>query len=205
MPKISERQKLIKEVDHVLKRLAIFGEDNTDDFEELLMLKWQIESCRYFNLRQHFEKNRTMNDMLWRFSETDFRQIVRMNKKSFKGLVGLLGSHRVFHNRSRVKQAPAWIQIMVTLQRFGCDGTGNSNGRIARNCGYSNGSVVNFGSRVQIALLSLKKEVVRWPNAEERKQISARFSKKMSFFDVILCKHIFTTINIIITLSRILI
>jgi hypothetical protein len=162
----------------MIKTMAMFGDEETNDFQELLDLKWSIEALRYFNIRQYYEKNRSMNAMLWRISDDDFRQIVRMNKPTFIKLVSLLGAHPVFHNNSRYKQCAAWVQIMVVLQKLGCDGNGNSRGRLARNCGYSNGAVTIFSRRVFTAILSLRKKVIKWPNARERNQIAERMDQK---------------------------
>ena len=45
------------------------------------------------------------------------------------------------------------------------------------NAGYSTGAVNKFRDRVFAAMLSMKKEVVKWPNKRERKKISARFKQ----------------------------
>jgi hypothetical protein len=178
MPRISDRQKLLKDIEKTIKVLAIFGEDDTDDFNELMELRYVLGISRYINLRINYEKNRTMNDFLWRVSDADFRQITRMTKPSFKKLCTLIGSHNIFRGNSNHKQTPVWIQVMVVLTKLGCNGNGNSNGRIARNCGYSNGAVSLFSNRVFTAILSLKRKVIKWPSIEERKKISKRFGSK---------------------------
>ena len=57
MPRISERQNLLGQIGKLLKTMAMFGDDETDDFEELLDLKAQLESVRFLNLKEHVIKN----------------------------------------------------------------------------------------------------------------------------------------------------
>ena len=87
MPLLSERQALLKQLDTVLKYLMLDGKEESEDFKEVYELKGSISRTRYFNLRVHLEKNRTMHDMLWRVSDRDFKQWVRCEKSSFLRLV----------------------------------------------------------------------------------------------------------------------
>ena len=80
MPDITERQMLLREFDLILKMLAMVGQEDEKDFNEIYELKGALEATRYFNLRHHLRKNRSMNDMLWQISEKDFKQWVRMEK-----------------------------------------------------------------------------------------------------------------------------
>ena len=70
LPRISERQELIKEIHEMINLLAAFDED--EDVEERLELKAAIFSCRYLNLKSHIRKNKSMNEMLWFYGERDF-------------------------------------------------------------------------------------------------------------------------------------
>ncbi len=96
MPRLSERQQLMGQMDRLLKMMAIFGDDKTDDYEEILDLRAHLASCRYMNLAQHIRKNKTMNEMLWFYGDREFKQLVRMNKSSFEMLVDLLGQNPIF-------------------------------------------------------------------------------------------------------------
>ena len=143
MPRISDRQHLIRELDDMIKILAMWEEE----IEELLDIKACLESCRYFNLRSHIRKNRTMNEMLWFYGDREFKQVVRMKKESFMKLVNLISDDESFGSPlSRRKQAPVWVQLQVVLQRLGCDGNGVSVGRLARLAGFSTGTVCKFTS-----------------------------------------------------------
>lgn len=63
------------------------------------------------------------------------------------------------------------------LAKLGCDGNGVGEEKNALLCGFSTGSVNNFTKRVFTAILSLKDQVIKWPNAKERRQISRRFAR----------------------------
>ena len=93
MPFISERQSFLKEIDlSALRSLSVdWDEEDTEEFSELLDVKACCESTRYFNLREYVtNKNRSINDALFLFSDKDFTQTVRMNKRSFIRLVNMI-------------------------------------------------------------------------------------------------------------------
>jgi len=184
MPKVSERESLLKEIDASLKLMAMLDDDETEDFEELMEVRACLEDVRYVDLRKYETKKRSMNDLLWSYTDASFRQTVRMDKASFLGLLQLISPHEVFHritrNRHRVycaKQTPIWIQLMVVLIRLGCNGNGVSLGAVGRNCGYSSGSIVLFTQRVFTAICALEKRFLSWPDATERVKISKRFAE----------------------------
>lgn len=179
MPKISERQVLLAELDNILKMLAIFGDENTEDADEILELKAFVYCSRFINLRQHVRKNKAMNELLWSYGEREFKQLVRMKKSSFLKLLGIISKNPIFGQPdSRHKQAPVWVQLLVVLQRLGCDGNGVSVGRCGMNSGFSVGSVCKFSERVFRAILSLQSDVIFWPDFEERRIISDWFDDK---------------------------
>ena len=101
--------------------------------------------------------------MLFHYPDTDFKQIVRMDKQSFVRIVQMIEGHAVFANNSRNEQAPCWIQTMVVLGRVGCDGNGASIGRNARHGGVSYGTVCMYTTRVFSAILSFHPELYFLP------------------------------------------
>jgi hypothetical protein len=62
MPKIPERQALIKELNSVLKVMSMWDDDDTSDAEEIFDICALLQSNRFINLRQHVRKNKSMND-----------------------------------------------------------------------------------------------------------------------------------------------
>lgn len=179
MPRLSERQALIDDIESILKELAIHGDEKTADFSELFDLRASLDEARYLNLRKHIKKNRSMNDMLWTYSDKDFRQAVRMDKTSFVKIVELIKNHDVFNRESKTqKQAAVWVQLMVTLQFCELEGNGASIGRNARSNGFGEGTVVKFKQRCFKAILSMEKDFIKWPDEVERDVISSWFRVK---------------------------
>ena len=179
MPKISERQALMKELNYVIKMMAMWDDDDTSEAEEISDICALLQSTRFINLREHVRKNKSMNEMLWHYGERDFKQIVRMKKDSFLRLLNLIADDPIFGlPDQRRKQCPVWVQVMVVFQRLGCKENGVSVGRCARLSGFSNGAVCKFTERVFQAILRFRKQVVRWPDELERQEISARMGAK---------------------------
>ena len=56
MPRLSERQALIDDIESILKELAIHGDEKTADFSELFDLRASLDEARYLNLRKHIKK-----------------------------------------------------------------------------------------------------------------------------------------------------
>jgi hypothetical protein len=169
MTRISERKQLINDLEFAIKVMAADGGEETKDFEEVAETVVELEENRYLDTRVYLRKNKDLCDLLWRFSEFDFRQQVRMTKPSFLRLVDLIKEDPIFSNESLHKQAPVWMQVMVTIQVLGLDGTGASVGRTARTSGFGHGTVVKFKNRVISALLRLRKRFIFWPKEDERK------------------------------------
>eukprot|EP01038_Epipyxis_sp_PR26KG_P018327 gene18327-25804_t len=178
MPRVSERKKLLSELYSLLMHLALDGKEASAEFNELLMIEEGISSSRYLSRNSVVPKSDGLRELFWNMSDDQFRQNVRMDKLSFIGLLSLIEDHEVFKNNSRNPQTKTWIQLMVTLNRLGCDGNGAAINRFAVTCGCSYGSVVKFTDRVLKAILSLHDRYVFWPNEEERAAISSRFGEK---------------------------
>ena len=166
MPKQSDRNYLLRSFDRVLRRLAIFDEENTKDFEEILEISIALNLSRFLYLRQPRLKNRSMRKMLWRWDEEGFRQEVRMTKTSFVRLVSKLEVDEIFRNNSRNPQTACWIQSMIALSILGCEGNGSSVGRIARHFGAGDGSITTFTRRFITAVIKLNvaEGIIKWPN-----------------------------------------
>lgn len=151
-----------------------------NEIQELLELKAQILSFRYFNKSDRIPKSLEYRTMLLTLPQNDFRQAFRMNKDTFISVLNRIEGHPVFQNDSLHKQQPAWVQLLVALERFGFDGNACSVGKVARNMGISNGTVVLYTSRVIEALLSLRSTFINWPSLHERKKTNDYFDENHS-------------------------
>ncbi len=178
MPKVSTRQKTIKEIDELLFLLIIYdAEENKEQIDDLLELKAHILSCRYFGTSQSIPKSLEYRTTLLTLPNYQFRQAFRMNKDTFLFILNNVQNHPVFQNNSFNKQQPVWVQLLVALERFGFDGNSCSVGQVARSLGIGNGTVVLYTSRVIEAILSIRDKFIKWPNRREKKRTSDYFEE----------------------------
>jgi hypothetical protein len=100
-----------------------------------------------------------------------------MNKETFKNVVDRIQNHPIFKSRSFNKQVPVEVQLLLALQRFGCDGNGASLGNNARFGGIGEGTVILYTNRVIVALLALRDEIIYWPDETERIKLARQFGE----------------------------
>jgi hypothetical protein len=64
----------------------------------------------------------------------------------------------------------------VVLKRLGCEGNGVSVGIVSRFSGVSTGTVVKYSERVITAIYDIGHQLIQWPDENERREISNRFT-----------------------------
>ena len=184
MPNSSERARLICDLDHLIWVHAIDARVGSEEdasskrVDELLEIRFGITESRYLHPRNIVWSKASLADQVLDYTDRQFKQEVRMDKAYFRSIVRILAAHPVFSNASRVPQIPVWIQCHIVFRRLGCYGNGNSLGMNGRTYGFSEGAVVLFSSRVLMALFSIRKTLVKWPDAAERIQIKSRIKHR---------------------------
>ena len=103
MPRTSERQRLLQDIDEVVEQMVLDDEGETVDFADIIELQSFVESNRYLSNRGRIPKNASMNDMLWIWPEDSFKQEVRMGRIAFVRLVNLIQDHEAFKNNAYKK------------------------------------------------------------------------------------------------------
>jgi hypothetical protein len=182
MPKISEKQQIVTQIDEILFLLIIDDDPrNQQEIDELLDLKAHILSFRYFSSSNSIPKSLQHRTMLLILPGDEFREAFRMNKDTFLFILNKIQNHKVFKNNSRHQQQPVWLQLLVSLERFGFDGTSSSIGKISRSLGISRGTVILYTARVIEAILSIHDEFIKWPSRRKRKQTSDYFEETHQF------------------------
>ena len=176
MPHISYKRALINEIDFAIRMGFMFDLYNDEELDELMDYRLMVMECRTILSRTPIPKNKAMIDMLWQWGEAEFRQETRMTQHSFKCLVRLIEHHPIFHNRSKNPQAHVWEQLFVVLKRLGCEGNGVSVGIVSRFSGVSTGTVVKYSERVITAIYDIGHQLIQWPDENERREISNRFT-----------------------------
>lgn len=183
MPKISARQQTLSQIDELLQNLIIMDSFELvsiyeNEINELLELKAHILSFRYFCRNDAIPKSLEHRILLLTLPQNEFRQAFRMNKDTFNFILNQIENNDIFKSTGTKEQQPVWVQLLVTLERFGFDGNAGSVGKIARSMGIGNGTVVLYTNRVMEALLCLKQNYIKWPNSSGRKRISNYFEEK---------------------------
>lgn len=186
MPYQSQRAQLLKELEQAIIFTQItwctmmclgFPDNNLQDYEDFITVLMTAYACvasnRYMDKRTYsIPKNRFFADeMILRYPDEDFRQIVRMSKASFVNVLRLIEHHHAFQNNSRNKQRAGWVQLAIALERLGCFGNGASVGRFARQWGISDGSVVLYTQRIIRILVEMEEQFVRWPGKSSKLQL----------------------------------
>ena len=164
MPIYSERQLLLKAFKRIIRLLILDGKEGSQEFNEIFTLFVDMESSRYLNPRDPIPQSDGIRRLLQQFPDGTFKQIVRCSKPNFARIVDLIKDDPILTNRSLFSQYSVEIQLMVTLNRLGCDGNGASVGALGRMFGISYGTVHNFTNRVFRALYNRRDQIIFWPN-----------------------------------------
>ena len=178
MPVKSERAFFIAELEGLLRQMILEDDDKSTEFAEIMEIYEAVTGSRYLNQRTTIPKTRALLDVLFHFEDREFKVMARCDKASFIRLVELIEDHPVFDKGSRHKQSPVWLQLLVVLNRLGCDGNGASFQRTAMFNGILYGSVETFTQRVFTAIRSLEAQYVYWPSPDERARISRRMARE---------------------------
>jgi hypothetical protein len=197
MPRVSERQQILREIIDAMA-VAILDEEAEDEFgdddeqaleqlgdeehtsatDEIAALLILVESHRY--LQGHDRLPKSIDFRTAGFgarSSKEFRRMTRMDRYSFYCVVGEIEQHAVFYSTSDLGQAPVWVQLAVALDRLGNYGNGVSLGRTQKLWGIGHGTCVLYTTRVLIALKSLASKYVAWPDATGCRSISRRMGR----------------------------
>src|SRR3954453_2105844 len=123
MPKISERQKIIEEIEEVfiLQNLIDYSSEESssaneeysyeDDDDDLWIFYEQIQCNRYLELREHVA--RAPDRLNWLFFQLDgmrFKQEICVAKNCFYNLLEKIENHPIFQSKTHIKQYPVYHQ-----------------------------------------------------------------------------------------------
>ena len=179
-----------------LRELFDFNDEQQDQLDTAVAQSLAVaEGKRYHEPRNKYRKSRhfifeeDMNDdvhadgeMPW-LTDREFLSKYRCSRASVNALYDLIKDDPVFvgHNKIGRKQIDAKSQLLVLLRFLGTEGSGGSNNNLRNVFGIGEGTANLYRDRVVAALLNLKSSVITWPNAQEREQISNRFSETSKF------------------------
>jgi hypothetical protein len=178
-------------------------DEDEDDFDDMYQYQLElVKAKKYINPRTEYRKstynnkndydwgtserdNQQVNNMVGRpwLTEEEFTQKYRMSRKSFDTLLGLVQDHPVFQKKNPMGryQAPPASQLMILLKFLGTEGSGSSNLGLREVFKIGRGTVQLYRTRAMTAARSLREDAIKWPDAEERIEISRRIQRD-SFF-----------------------
>jgi hypothetical protein len=117
------------------------------------------------------------DEVAW-LSEEEFLQKYRMHRVSFWKLVSLIKDHRVFHPTNAKKpQAPPEHQLLVLLYYLGTCGSAGNNPRLRNAFGLGRGTIELYRNRCVLAIMSMRNDVIKWPDVTERIEIATRMEQ----------------------------
>ncbi|XP_055357411.1 uncharacterized protein LOC129602424 [Paramacrobiotus metropolitanus] len=113
--------------------------------------------------------------------EDSLRQESRMSRDAFLRIASLIENHPLFTSATEKPQASPQEQLIVALHRFGTFGNAGSKGMVSRKFGISSGTALLYTRRVICALLSLEKDVVKWPTIAAKREIKHAINEQYDF------------------------
>jgi uncharacterized coiled-coil protein SlyX len=170
MPKRSERQQLLDELEFLITHHTFEGE--YQDADELALLYSYVLESRYTIERTitrrppHYFTERFPS-----LSTDEFRAMFRTTRAGFSALLDKIQDHPVFSNNSTCPQAHPSLQLGVALARLGVHGPGASVSKMQAIFGIGAGTATVYTDRVLQALWDIKDEWLCWSNAARRQEV----------------------------------
>jgi hypothetical protein len=113
-------------------------------------------------------------------NNSEFKRKYRVTRATLDKITAAIETNEVFAEGTRGrKQIPVKHQLMVLLHFLGKEGESNESQRQT----FKNSYGVNkeYRDRVVEALVALRRQYIRWPDKEERKEIASRIEKLFHF------------------------
>lgn len=111
-------------------------------------------------------------------NDTEFLSQFRMKREDFDVLVGLIEHDEIFRSNNNNTQAPPAHQLLVLLKYLGTSASGANNPSLRNMFKIGRGTVQLYRDRALHAVLQLRVETIKWPNAMERIEIARRIEEK---------------------------
>ena len=169
MPSTCNQDQILQAINSTA--LAIMADSNSDsDLEAELSFLGQLLNKRYLASRipTHRHDPRFNLAALRRLPEDSFLQLFRTTFPSFLSLLDLIKENPIFHNQSQNFQRDPSVQLAVALCRLGSNGNGAASRRLQNLFSVGYGTISLYTQRVITAILSLGKDLLKWPTSAER-------------------------------------
>ena len=206
MPRKSEKRKLVDQLSRAVQTSffveivnkdsneLISGEPMEDPFPitAALWLTHQALSSERFLMRStNYRTGVQSNDQRWKeilgvgceskYTDTEFLHLFRVSRRHFNKILDKIRDHHRMKSSGNFVLQPE-LMLLTALKYLGSEGNSGCPLRLKAELGIQGkGTLQRYCDRAIDALLSLEEEVLFWPSAEERKQISGRIEKKHHF------------------------
>ncbi|KAL2609432.1 hypothetical protein R1flu_028005 [Riccia fluitans] len=99
--------------------------DSDNDIDDLFEVWAMVSGSRYVEERVWFQRSTEFMERFFiNYLDSSFRQVLRMDKRTFLKSLDRLKDHSIFHNESSHPQAPVVVQLVVALDRLGHEENG---------------------------------------------------------------------------------
>ncbi len=95
---------------HQALELAVASDDEEIEAEKTIELIHGIQSSRYLSIRNEIPKTNALHDLLFEWPENEFKQTVRLDKRTFIFIENLIKYDAIFSN-NRVKSACKRVSV----------------------------------------------------------------------------------------------
>ncbi|EIW70047.1 hypothetical protein TREMEDRAFT_61809 [Tremella mesenterica DSM 1558] len=175
MPRSNHKQRMLRKIDHLIARIL-----KNQPSQRLLRLcttlrvyQQTIEEQRYYK-RPAYRKDLPPSSIystcaeFYLINEAQHSHAFRITTAEMSRLDEMFGGDEVFRSVGTKPQAPSLYQLGLLVFRLA---HGHDTATIARTFGISRGTVNQWTSRSLYAMCKRLKEVIRWPEPEERPRI----------------------------------
>lgn len=190
MPGLTSRARDLRTLYRARKRILIEESSDTDAVDEKMAENIELTATilsRRYNERPSKYRNKNFDaDKAFHEWINDTRYVVftHMTRSSFEFVHELIKDDIVFVNpnpRSTSQQRSVYFQLFIAVSRFCSDGDGWCFDKVCENFEIGHGTIVLYTERVCIALGRHEKKWVSWPNALQRRELSALGEAKYGF------------------------
>ena len=141
--------------------------------------RYLYRSCKYRTDRKEFNLEDALSSDSKNYNDKEFLLHFRVTRESLFLLLDELKDKLPFKSTpKKKKQRPVSFQLLVYILRVGREGVAGGSLQVATFFGIGKGSVNNYVRRCVKALKLIKKDVVYWPDKEERMEMRNRLSLK---------------------------
>ena len=197
MPRISQRKLILQRLEkeafyyHEMSKLEGMPQSFVDYYQASLsqLLNWiEVIGQQRYLLRgsEHITTTNHIDSIGYCYGLPAylFKKFFRMDKNSFDNLASLIHGANLqplLNVPSKQRKAPVALQLFVTLRILGHYGNANTFHDVSALLRVSYGACDKYYKRIIDCLVIISQRYVKWPDIDERKQISSSVQADFCF------------------------